>query len=98
MELRVYAPEYRPERGNLRTRILQAKHDRPTAGHFGCNKTLELLRSNYVWPSMRSLTVRPVRSQQILSPSSLPLATTFTGPRAPMARYQYGIYRAVTCV
>jgi len=37
MELRVYVPEYRPERGNPRTCVLQAKHDHPTAGHFGYN-------------------------------------------------------------
>jgi len=35
MELRVYVPEHRPERGNPRTRVLQAKHDHPTAGYFG---------------------------------------------------------------
>jgi len=41
MDRPVYAPEYRPEQGNLRTRGLQAKHDYPTARHFGYNKTLE---------------------------------------------------------
>jgi hypothetical protein len=43
MDRRVYVPEYRPEKGNLRTHVLQEKHDHPTAGHFGYNKTLELL-------------------------------------------------------
>ena len=41
MDHPVYAPEYRPEQGNLRSRGLQAKHDYPTARHFGYNKTLE---------------------------------------------------------
>jgi len=41
MDRRVYVPEYRPERGNLRTRGLQAKRDHSTAGHFGYNKILE---------------------------------------------------------
>lgn len=54
MDRRVYVPQYRPERGNLRTRVLQEKHDHLTAGHFGFNKTLELVRRNYVWPSMRT--------------------------------------------
>ena len=54
MDRRVYVPQFRPERGNLRTRVLQEKHDHPTAGHFGYNKTLELLRRDYVWPSMRT--------------------------------------------
>ena len=35
-----------------------------------------------------SLTVRPVRSQQTLLPSTLRLAAACTGPRAPMALYQ----------
>ena len=52
MDRRVYIPEYRPERGNPRTRGLQAKHDHSTAGHFGYNKTSEWLRRNYVWPGM----------------------------------------------
>ena len=51
---RVYVPDYRPERGNLRTRVLQEKHDHLTAGHFGFNKTLELLRRDYVWPLVRT--------------------------------------------
>jgi len=85
MGLCVYVPEYRPERGNLRTRVLQAKHDHPMAGHFGYYKALGLLRNDYVWPS--------IRSQQTLSPSSLRLAATFTGPGAPMALYQYELYR-----
>jgi hypothetical protein len=54
LDARVYVPDFRSEQGNLRTRILQSKHDHPTAGHFGHNKTLELLRRDYVWPSMRS--------------------------------------------
>ena len=50
---RVYVPDHRPDRGHLRTRVLQEKHDHPTAGHFGFNKTLELLRRDYSWPSLR---------------------------------------------
>ena len=50
---RVYVPDYRPDRGNLRTRVLQEKHDHPTSSHFGFNKTLELVRRDYTWPSMR---------------------------------------------
>jgi hypothetical protein len=38
VDRRVYVPEYRPERGNLCTRVLQEKHDHPTAGHSGYNK------------------------------------------------------------
>ncbi len=43
LDNRVYVPDHRPERGNLRTRVLQEKHDHLTTGHFGFNKTLQLL-------------------------------------------------------
>ena len=51
---RVYVPDYRPKRGHLCTRVLQEKHDHPTAGHFGFSKTLELLQHDYTWPSARN--------------------------------------------
>ena len=51
---RVYVPDYRPEQGNLRTRVLQEKHNHLTAGHFGFNKTLELIRRDYTWPLVRT--------------------------------------------
>jgi len=54
LDARVYVPDYRPTRGNLRTRILQSKHDHITAGHFGFNKTLSLLRRDFTWPSIRT--------------------------------------------
>ena len=54
LDRHVYVPDYCPEQGNVHTRVLQQKHDHPTAGHFGYNKTLELLRRDYVWPSIRS--------------------------------------------
>ena len=50
----VYIPDYQPKRGSLRTHVLQSKHNHPTASHFGHNKTLELLRHDYVWPNIRS--------------------------------------------
>jgi Integrase zinc binding domain len=54
MDHRIYVPDYRLDRGNLRTRVLQEKHNHPTAGHFRYNKTLALLQRDYIWPSMRS--------------------------------------------
>ena len=54
LDRRVYVPDYRPEQGNLRTRVLQSKHDHLTAGHFGFNKTLSLLRRDYTWPNLRA--------------------------------------------
>ena len=43
---------YVPSTGNLRTRILQYNHDHILAGHFGQNKTLELVCHGYSWPSL----------------------------------------------
>ena len=38
--------------GNLHTCVLQYNHDHILAGHFGQNKTLELVRHRYSWPSL----------------------------------------------
>ena len=67
----VYIPDYQPERGSLCTRILQSKHDHPTAGHFGHNKTLELLRHDYVWPNIH-LDCKKYVSQCVLCARNKP--------------------------
>jgi len=43
---------YIPSAGNLHTHILQYNHDHILAGHFGQNKTLELVCCGYSWPSL----------------------------------------------
>jgi hypothetical protein len=53
---------YVPEANNLRLRVLQYKHDHVLAGHFGQNKTLELVRREYVWPNLRSFVFDFVRT------------------------------------
>ena len=45
---------YVPSAGNLRTRVLQYNHDHILAGHFGQNKTLELVCHGYSWPSLHT--------------------------------------------
>jgi hypothetical protein len=45
---------YVPSSGDLRTRVLQFKHDHVLSGHFGQNKTLELVRRDYSWPNLRT--------------------------------------------
>jgi hypothetical protein len=45
---------YVPDADNLRLRVLQYKHDHLLSGHFGQNKTLELVRRDYIWPNLRS--------------------------------------------
>ena len=43
---------YVPSAGNLHTHVLQYNHDHILAGHFGQNKTLELVHCGYSWPSL----------------------------------------------
>jgi len=45
---------YVPSAGNLYTCILQYNHDHILARHFGQNKTLELVRRGYSWPSLHA--------------------------------------------
>ena len=44
---------YVPDNNDVKLRILREKHDHPTAGHQGFRKTLDLVRREYYWPSMR---------------------------------------------
>jgi len=43
-----------PDSNNLQLRILLNCHDHPISGHYGQNKTLELVQRNYTWPSVRT--------------------------------------------
>ena len=45
---------YVPDVGDLRLRVLQYKLDHILSGHFGQNKTIDLVRLEYVWPNMRT--------------------------------------------
>ena len=37
----------------IRTELISRHHDDPLAGHFGINKTRELIGRKYYWPSLR---------------------------------------------
>jgi len=45
---------YVPDTNDLRLRVLRYKHDHPLSGHFGQNRTLELVRWEYTWPGVRT--------------------------------------------
>jgi hypothetical protein len=53
---------YVPEANDLRLRILRYHHDHPLAGHFGQNRTLELIRRDYTWPAIRTFVKDYVKS------------------------------------
>jgi len=39
---------------DLRLQVLRYQHNHPLAGHFGQNRTLELIRREYTWPGLRT--------------------------------------------
>lgn len=51
-----------PDLNDLRLHVLRSKHDHPTAGHFGHNKTLELIHHKYTWSNLCSMVAEYVRS------------------------------------
>src|SRR3979490_2782983 len=53
---------YVPDANDLRLRVLQDKHDHPISGHFGQNRTLELIRREYVWSELRDAVKSYVKS------------------------------------
>ena len=52
--LRRYEKAYVPTNSALREEILKACHDDPLAGHFGSERTLQLLRRHWFWPHMEA--------------------------------------------
>ena len=66
-EGRLYVPK-----GEARLRVLQARHDFPAAGHFGYNKTLELISRDFWWPKMWKSVKDFVQSCDICSRSKTP--------------------------
>jgi len=53
---------YVPEADDLRLRVLRYKHNHPLSGHFGQNRTLELIRREYTWPGIRTYVKDYVKS------------------------------------
>jgi hypothetical protein len=47
---------------NARNVILHTEHNSPVAGHFGQDKTIELIRWNFWWPKMDQEIIEYVRS------------------------------------
>ena len=53
--------------GDLRLKVLKAKHDHILAGHLGQAKTLQLVRREYTWPKLRDFVTNYVNSCNICS-------------------------------
>ena len=55
-----------------RLQVLQYCHDSPLAGHFGVQKTLELVTRNYWWPQLRQFVTDYVHSCDVCCRSKIP--------------------------
>ena len=63
----LYVPE-----GPCRLRVLQSRHDFPSAGHFGYNKTMELISRDFWWPQMWKVVKEYVTTCDTCSRSKIP--------------------------
>ena len=63
---------YVPESNDLRLRVLRNTHDHPLSGHFGQNRTLELIRREYTWPGIRTYVKDYVKSCTICARAKVP--------------------------
>ena len=43
---------YIPDDNTLKLKVAHDSHDSKIAGHFGRDKTYELIKRNYYWPDM----------------------------------------------
>ena len=55
-KLRLYVPK------GLQQAIMQSEHDSRVAGHFGQDKTIELIKRNFWWPSMKRTIIEYIQS------------------------------------
>ncbi|KAH0610938.1 uncharacterized protein H6S33_011365 [Morchella sextelata] len=63
---------YVPDDNHLQLRLLKEDHDKPSAGHPGRAKTLELLNREYYWPQMRKYVDHYVRNCNVCIRSKTP--------------------------
>ena len=58
LDNRIYVPDV----GDLRLKVLQHNHDHPVAGHFGQNRTIDLIRHSYIWPELQNSVKSYIKS------------------------------------
>ena len=56
----------------LRTRVLELHHDSITSGHFGVNKTFDLISRNFWWPKLRRDVKEFIKSCDICCKAKVP--------------------------
>ena len=70
--LRIDGRLFVPDLNDLRLQVLRNTHDHPTAGHFGQNKTLKIIRHEYTWPQIRKFVREYCRSCTTCARSKAP--------------------------
>jgi len=63
---------YIPEANDLCLCVLRYKHDHPLLGHFGQNRTLELICCEYTWPGIRTYVKDYVKSCMTCAQAKVP--------------------------
>ncbi len=63
---------YVPDSEDLRLHVLQNNHDHILAGHFGQNRTLELVQWSYTWPQIREYVRHYVKSCMVCGCNKTP--------------------------
>ena len=63
---------YIPENDDLKLQILRSRHDSPTAGHLGHDKTFELITRDYYWPRMRHFIKEYINTCDICTRNKTP--------------------------
>jgi hypothetical protein len=48
---------YVPDANDLRLHVVQYKHDHILSGHFGQNKTITLIRREFIWPGLQTFVI-----------------------------------------
>jgi hypothetical protein len=71
-ELLYYQGLFYVPKGPCRLRVLQSRHDSPSAGHFGYNKTMELISKDFWWPQMWKTVKDYVTTCDTYSRSKIP--------------------------
>ena len=56
---------YVPNEASIRAEILATHHDDPYAGHYGFNRTLELIKRKYYWQSLRKQVKEYIRTCEV---------------------------------
>jgi RNase H-like domain found in reverse transcriptase/Reverse transcriptase (RNA-dependent DNA polymerase)/Integrase zinc binding domain/Chromo (CHRromatin Organisation MOdifier) domain len=74
---------YVPANDSIKLQILRAHHDSPIAGHYGQDKTLELISREFFWPGMTKFVEDYIRTCDTCARTKAPRHKPF-GPLNPL--------------